>query len=158
MTFNVRSGIVPGSSAALHSLRMRDERFFIRDIARQAGVSVDTVRHYERKGLLGSVGRDASGYRRYDAAALKRVRIIRRALLLGFTLDELARVFRQRAAGQPPCRSVRALAAQKLGELDERIAAMTTLRDRLTQIVRSWDDELERTPPNAFAHLLDTLA
>ena len=137
---------------------MHDKLLFIRDIAREVSVSVDTVRHYERKGLLGPVERDRSGYRRYDGRTLHRVRIIRRALTLGFTLDELSRIFRQRDAGQAPCRGVRALASQKLADLEERIAMMTTLRDSLRQITKSWDDQLQQTPENGFAHLLETLA
>jgi DNA-binding transcriptional MerR regulator len=137
---------------------MHDKMLFIRDIARETGVSVDTVRHYERKGLLGPVERDRSGYRRYDGMTLRRIRIVRRALTLGFTLDELARIFRQRAAGQAPCRGVRALASQKLADLEERIAMMTTLRDSLVRITKSWDEQLEHTPENGFAHLLEMLA
>src|SRR5258706_15615859 len=94
---------------------------FIGTVASQTGVSVDTVRHYERKGLLFNVARDASGYRRYPAETIDRIRVVRAALAIGFTLDELARIFRQRASGKPPCAHVRDLAIRKLEELDERI-------------------------------------
>lgn len=133
-------------------LRMR-----IGDIAVHVGVSVDTIRHYERKGVLGAIERDPSGYRRYTADTLRRVTMVRRALTLGFTLDELATVFRQRAAGRPPCRTVRALAARKLTETDERIAQLTSLRDRLEGIIEQWDTQLEKTPEGGFAHLLESL-
>jgi len=133
------------------------ERLLIGEVAERAGVSADTVRHYERKGLLGTIARDDSGYRRYDEMTIRRVRVVRRALAFGFTLDELARVFRQRAANQPPCRAVRALAAQKLTDVERRIDELHALRDALARLVRSWDEQLERTPPNAFAHLLETL-
>src|SRR5258708_32535736 len=88
----------------------------IGDVAKQTGVSVDTVRHYERKGVIEGVVRDGSGYRRYPAATIDRIRVVRRALGIGFTLDELARIFRQRASGHPPCRQVRDVAARQLGE------------------------------------------
>jgi DNA-binding transcriptional MerR regulator len=129
----------------------------IGDIARNAGVSVDTIRHYERKGVLGAIERDPSGYRRYTEATLRRVTMVRRALTLGFTLDELATVFRQRAAGRPPCRTVRTLAARKLTETDDRIAQLTALRDRLEGIIEQWDAQLEKTPEGGFAHLLESL-
>lgn len=136
---------------------MNSDLLLVGEVASQTGVSVDTVRHYERKGLLQDVARDGSGYRRYPAGTVTRIRVIRRALGIGFTLDELARVFRQRAAGRPPCGQVRALAAQKLAQLDERIAAMTALRAALADIVAGWEQRLQNTPDGGFAHLLETL-
>lgn len=136
---------------------MSHESIRIGDIAKEAGVSVDTIRYYERKGVLGAVERDPSGYRRYGADTLQRVAMVRRALTLGFTLDELATILRQRAAGRPPCRNVRALAARKLSEAEERIAMLIALRDKLEGIIQSWDHRLEKTPEGGFAHLLESL-
>jgi DNA-binding transcriptional MerR regulator len=136
---------------------MDDERFLIRDIARDAGVSVDTIRHYERKGVLGNVERDGSGYRRYTPDTMRRVQMVRRALTLGFTLDELASFFRQREAGRAPCKTVRALAARKLVEAEERIATLMSLRDNLARVIETWDSRLERTPQGGFAYLLESL-
>jgi DNA-binding transcriptional MerR regulator len=129
----------------------------IREVATQIGVSVDTVRHYERKGVLGDVARDESGYRRYPLETVQRIRVIRRALSIGFTLDELARIFRQRASGRPPCAQVRDLATRKLAELDERIAAMNAVRAALSETVSAWERRLETTPDGGFAHLLESL-
>jgi len=129
----------------------------IGDIAREAGVSVDTIRHYERKGVLGDVARDGSGYRRYDPDTLRRVAIVRRALSIGFTLDELARFFKQRASGSPPCRSVRALAEKKLTEIDERMAALASVRTSLARTIEAWDSKLDGTPPGGFARLFEEL-
>jgi MerR family transcriptional regulator, copper efflux regulator len=127
------------------------------DVASQAGVSVDTVRHYERKGVLLDVSRDESGYRRYPAGAVQRVLVIRKAIALGFSLDELADIFRERAAGKPPCGRVRDLARRKLDELDERIAALTALRALLAGTVTGWDDRLRNTKDGDFARLLETI-
>jgi DNA-binding transcriptional MerR regulator len=66
-------------------------------LARAAGVSTDTLRHYERKGVLGAPRRSANGYREYPPESLERVRLIRRALCFGLTLDELARPRHARA-------------------------------------------------------------
>src|SRR6266404_5381549 len=85
------------------------------ELAKAAGVSTDTLRHYERKGLL-TPRRSPNGYRAYPAQALDRVRLVRTALALGFRLDDLARVFKVRSNGGAPCRQVRALAAAKLDE------------------------------------------
>lgn len=128
------------------------------ELARQAGVSADTLRHYERKGLLAPPHRGANGYRIYPAGAVTRVRLIQRALDMGFTLEDLARVLRQRDAGGAPCRQVRAIAEARLVELNERIAGMTALRDELRQLVHDWDARLAALAPGQRAGLLDALA
>lgn len=136
---------------------MTSDLLLIGNVASQAGVSVDTVRHYERKGILSNVVRDGSGYRRYPAETVDRIRMVRQALAIGFTLDELARIFRQRASGRPPCTYVRDLANRKLAELDERIAAMNAVRAVLAETAMSWDKRLQSTPEGGFAYLLETL-
>src|SRR5437773_925083 len=88
------------------------------ELARQAGVSADTLRHYERKGLIARPRRSPNGYREYPASTLDRVRLIRSALAVGFTLDELARILKERDQGGAPCRQVRQLAAEKLAEVE----------------------------------------
>lgn len=136
---------------------MSSDLLLIGSVASRTGVSVDTVRHYERKGLLPDVIRDANGYRRYPAETIDRIRIVRAALAIGFSLDELARVFRQRASGKPPCAYVRDLATRKLAELDERIAAMIAVRAVLSATAVSWEQRLQATPDGGFAHLLESL-
>src|SRR5215210_4789107 len=90
------------------------EGFLSGELARLAGVSTDTLRHYERKGVLPAARRLNNGYRKYPLDSLDRVRLIRRALAVGFTLDELAQILKARDHGQAPCREVRTLAAEKL--------------------------------------------
>jgi DNA-binding transcriptional MerR regulator len=128
------------------------------ELARQAGVSADTLRHYEKKGLLAPPHRGTNGYRMYPPEALARVRLIQRALDMGFTLDDLARVLRQRDAGGTPCGEVRAIAASRLAELDARIAGMVELRDELRVLVREWDTRIAAVPAGRRAGLLDALA
>ena len=77
------------------------------EVARRAGVSADTLRHYEQRGLLRKPRRLANGYRAYPPEALDRVLLIQRALAVGFTLDELAEILRDRDGGRPPCRKGR---------------------------------------------------
>jgi DNA-binding transcriptional MerR regulator len=127
------------------------------ELARAAGVSPDTLRHYERRGLLSRPLRDGNGYRRYPPDALQRVNVIQRALDAGFTLAELARVLRQRDAGGVPCREVLAIASARLADLDQRIAGLIDLRARLTTLVAAWTRTLDRTPAGTRARLLDTL-
>jgi DNA-binding transcriptional MerR regulator len=128
------------------------------EVARRAGVSTDTVRHYERKGLLPRARRSANGYREYPAGTEQAVRLIRNALTVGFTLEELARVLAARARGEAPCRTVRALAGDKLDVMDQRLADLQGARDRLHAVLADWDARLLRTPEGQRAGLLEALA
>ena len=128
-----------------------------RDVARVTGVSTDTLRHYERKGLLPGVMRSAAGYRRYSAATVERVMLIQRALVVGFSLAELQRVLGIRDGGGAPCRQVRTLVGQRFEELNGRIAQLLALRDELGLLMSEWDKRLLKTADGERAHLLDTL-
>ncbi len=127
------------------------------EVARACGVSVDTIRHYERLGVIPAAARGANGYRRYDEEAVDRVNLVRRAVAIGFSLDEIARIFRQLAAGRPPCREVREMAAGKLAELDRRIAEMIAMRDELESVIDHWDAQLAATADGQPARLLETM-
>ena len=127
-------------------------------LAEAAGVSTDTLRHYERKGVLLPPPRSANGYRRYPVSALERVRLIRSSLAIGFTLDELARILSERDKGGSPCREVHGLAVKKLAELEEQIRSLTDFRKRLRLVVEDWNDRVSRTRSGAQARLLDSLS
>lgn len=126
-------------------------------LARLAGVSVDTLRHYELKGLLPAPPRSPNGYREYPADALGRVRLVRRAVALGFTLDELGRILAVRDRGGAPCGRVRALAQSKLATIEARLAALTAARDLMHAVLARWDGLLAAAPPDGRAGLLDAL-
>ena len=128
-----------------------------RDVARAAGVSTDTLRHYERKGLLPGVTRTAAGYRQYSAATVQRVLLIQRALVVGFSLQDLHRVLGVRDNGGAPCRSVRDLVGRRLEDLNQGIKELISLRDDLRVLVDEWDTTLAKTPQGQRAHLLETL-
>jgi DNA-binding transcriptional MerR regulator len=127
------------------------------ELARLAGVSADTLRHYEQKGLLPKAPRSANGYREYPAQACARVRLVRRAVALGFTLDEVSRILAVRDRGGAPCRSVRVLAEAKLGVLENRLSELSAARDSLRAVLRHWDALLEKAPDGERAGLLDAL-
>ena len=128
------------------------------ELARLAGVSTDTLRHYERLGLIAKPRRSSNSYREYPVDTLARVRVIQSAVGLGFTLAELARIFRIRESGGAPCREVRELARRKAGELETRLRQIRQLRDRLRSMIRHWDGVLAETPPGSPARLLESLA
>jgi DNA-binding transcriptional MerR regulator len=127
------------------------------ELARRAGVSADTLRHYEAKGLLPAPARSGNGYREYPPEALARVSLVRRAVALGFTLDELARIVKVRDQGGAPCHEVRALAAAKLALLEDRVAELQGACDRLRSVLERWDTLLDATPAGKRAALLDAL-
>jgi DNA-binding transcriptional MerR regulator len=127
------------------------------ELARRAGVSPDTVRFYERRGVLARARRTSNGYRQYPRESVERVRLVRRALALGFTLDELRLILITRDTGGTPCRAVRALAAEKLEALETRLEELERLRDRIRAVLRDWDARLSRTPRGERAGLLQAL-
>ncbi|HEX5732226.1 MAG TPA: heavy metal-responsive transcriptional regulator [Blastocatellia bacterium] len=128
------------------------------ELARLCGVSTDTLRHYERKGLLPAPRRSRNGYRQYSADSLDRVRLIRRALAIGFRIDELAVILKERDRGGTPCRRVRALAEAKLNEIEARLHEIQSVRDDLRAVLRDWDARLGKTTASERAGLLEALA
>ena len=128
-----------------------------RQVASATGVSTDTLRHYERNGLLPAVTRTAAGYRQYPSATVQRVLLIQRALVVGFSLADLKRVLGVRDKGGAPCGSVRQLVGERLDELNRRIEELTALRRELRLQLQEWDAKLARTPLGQRAHLLETL-
>ena len=105
----------------------------IGQLAQRAGVAIDTVRYYERSGMLAPAGRLASGYRRYGEAELKRLRFIRRAKALGFTLDEIRALLTLGA--ERSVAKVREAAEAKLADVSHRIAELERIRDGLATLV-----------------------
>src|ERR1700730_18645008 len=138
---------------------MSSEKNFYRsgELAELAGISTDTLRHYERKRVLARPLRKANDYRQYPTSALQRVRLIRRAIAVGFTLDELASVLNVRDSGGAPCVEVRALAAAKLSDIETRLREMSELRNELRVVLKDWDKRLKHRGTGQPAHLLESL-
>jgi len=125
------------------------------ELARRAGVSPDTLRHYERRGLLPRPERSAAGYRLYSPTALDRVRLIRGALSIGFTVSELGAIFADRDCGGAPCRRVRGLAAEKLAAVELQLRVLRFWRRELRAALTDWDRRLRHTPEGKRAGLLE---
>ncbi|HEY6399823.1 MAG TPA: heavy metal-responsive transcriptional regulator [Blastocatellia bacterium] len=111
----------------------------IGEVARRAGVGVETLRFYERAGLLDRPARTEGGYRLYDAKALKTLEFIKRAQSLGFTLDEIKRIITESRAGQRPCAEVRETVRKRLAELDDQMARIRRYRNALATTLKQWD-------------------
>ena len=103
-------------------------------LAKTAGVNIETIRYYQRLGLLVEPSKPMSGHRRYRPEQVKRVRFIKRAQALGFTLDEVASLLQLNAACA--CDETRALAARKLALIDQKMAALTAMRQALDGLVQ----------------------
>jgi DNA-binding transcriptional MerR regulator len=121
-------------------------------------VSTDTLRHYEKLGLLKKPPRTPSGYRAYPPESLDRVLLIRNALACGFTLKELVTILRVRDAGGVPCRKVASLAHEKVQQLATQIDRLIRLRDALKRTAEEWDRRLENVSPHGRANLLESLS
>jgi Hg(II)-responsive transcriptional regulator len=108
--------------------------------AREAGLGVDTLRYYERRGLLPRPARTAGGYRLYGSEAVRRLRFIRRAQELGFTLREIARLLELADGRAGGCREVCSFAEGKARELAARIRDLTRMKKILDALVRKCPD------------------
>src|SRR5262245_44882246 len=109
----------------------------IGELARRAGVGVDTVRFYERQGLLEEPARRASGYRQYGEAVVARLRFIKRAQALGFSLKEVAELLAFRADPETTCAEVRQRALAKVADIEAKIKDLQRIREALLQATTS---------------------
>lgn len=111
------------------------------EVAEAAGVNKETLRYYERRGLLGPPDRSPGGHRLYDARAVTTLRVIKAAQRLGFTLTEVAELLE---VGRPRGhhRGLQAQARDKLVEVEQRITDLTTIRDNLRAAVDAGCDDL----------------
>ena len=106
-------------------------------LADEAGVNVETIRYYQRRGLMLEPDKPINGQRRYSAAVIKRVRFIKRAQVLGFTLDEVGSLLELDAAHA--CAETRELAAHKLQVIERKLADLKAMRKALTALLRQCD-------------------
>jgi DNA-binding transcriptional MerR regulator len=126
-------------------------------LAKAASVSPDTIRHYEKIGVLPRASRTEAGYRVYPASAVERVLVVQRALRIGFTLAELAEVLKARDAGGAPCARVYQLAQAKLKGIAADIEALRSTERRLKKVLADWGRRMQRTGPGQKSHLLHSL-
>lgn len=114
--------------------RMTEPPMRIGELAQRAGVNIQTVRYYERRGLLPEPQRRPSGYREYDPAALERLRFIRRAQELGFTLAEIGELLELRHDPHTPAAAVKARAEAKIADIDHRMHDLERIRHALVHL------------------------
>ena len=125
--------------------------YTIGQLSSHTGLSVETLRFYERKHLLEPTTRSASGYRLYDENLLERIATIRRAKSLGFTIQEISEflgLYFATDRDDSTCESVNRLAKEKLRSIETKIADLETMRDRLSPLLKNCqaDDNLNECP------------
>lgn len=112
---------------------MEGNGFLIGELAQRAGVNRETLRYYERRGLLRPSRRSASGYRLYDSAAAERLSFIKRAQAFGFTLDEISVLLGLRPESPRSCRRVLNILDKKVEELARTITEMKRFHQQLSR-------------------------
>lgn len=123
----------------------------IGQVARQAGVNVETVRFYQRRRLIAEPKKPLSGYRHYDAGTVARLRFIKRAQELGFTLKEISNLL---LLGDGHCADTKGLAAKKLATVKAKIADLQAMRKVLEELIR----KCETNPKQKSCPIVTSLA
>jgi Hg(II)-responsive transcriptional regulator len=123
------------------------------EVAEQAGVNPQTLRYYERRGLLPDPPRTTTGYRSYGPDAVRTVRFVKRAQELGFSLDEVETLLHLADGGPHSCEAAQSLAADRITDLDAKIAALTSMRASLQLLL----DTCSRPRRARTCPLLDSL-
>jgi len=117
----------------------------IGELSKQSGVSIDTIRYYEQRGLIPTAVRSASGYRQYAADDVSRLRFIVQAKELGFTLEEIGQLLALRADACS-CTEVRTFAEAKAGEIEARIHKLSRMRQILLKLAEECEQSSDADP------------
>jgi MerR family mercuric resistance operon transcriptional regulator len=125
----------------------------IGEVATLAGVNIQTVRYYERRGLLLTPGRTTAGYRQYGEAVVPRIRFIRRAQELGFTLEEIAELLALRVRHSEACHEVSDRATAKIALVQRKLGELENLKRALVGLVEA----CRHRAPTAECPILEAL-
>jgi MerR family copper efflux transcriptional regulator len=136
---------------------MSSQKLTVSQLARLAGVGPDSIRHYERIGLVPRAERSRSGYRTWIAQEVEYLRWVAPAKRAGFTLRELVEIFRLYRAGSAPCSTVQDLLQRKLADLDRKIDELSILRAELGRVSLRWEGRLHRASFGDRVPLFDDL-
>ena len=126
---------------------MSESSLQIGEISKQADVSIDTVRYYEKRKLIQSVSRTYGGFRLFKPHTVEQIKFIKQAQEFGFSLDEIIGLLGSGSAEE--CQKVRDLLQQKISEVDEQIKKMKVFKKTLSNHLKACDKELEKKGQNA---------
>lgn len=131
---------------------MNESLLQIGELARQANVSIDTVRYYERRGLLPRAPRSSGGYRLFSSGTVDRVGFIKQGQEMGFSLDEIGELLA--TGGAEECRRVGELLQTKITEVDQKMKSMRAFRKTLAEHLLKCNVELQSHGTNASCPVL----
>jgi MerR family mercuric resistance operon transcriptional regulator len=117
------------------------EHLTIGQLARRTGIGVETIRFYERRGLIPEPPRSAAGYRQYRPDAVRRVMFIRHAKALGFSLEEVSELLALRVDPESGCADACGRARKKVSDIEQRIAELERMRDRLGRLLEACEQD-----------------
>jgi len=129
------------------------DRLTIGEVAKQAQVRIETLRYYERMGLVTPPPRNGANYRLYPEETVRRVQFIKRAQQLGFSLKEIMELLALRATPETPCADVRTRALDKITAIEEKLRALRAMKHALAQLVEECTGQGEITDCPILASL-----
>jgi len=143
------SAIVDNTQVALH----------VGSVAKKTGVGVQTLHYYERINLLPKPVRSEANYRLYSADVVRRIRFIKKAQAVGFTLAEIKEILTLKSHGRAPCRKVAELGEKHLRDIDARLAQLSRYRRAVAQSLVSWREKTahRRNCAGEFCDLIERL-
>lgn len=131
--------------------------FRIGEIARQTGVSADTIRYYTQKQFLAPRRDPVNGYQLYSTGDVQRVRFILQAKRLGYTLKEIDEIFAEARRGRSPCPRVREIISARIGENRRRLDELKALQRRMEVALDRWKSLPDGIPDgDSVCHLIET--
>ncbi|HEU5245649.1 MAG TPA: heavy metal-responsive transcriptional regulator [Candidatus Udaeobacter sp.] len=138
---------------------VHDDLLKVGAVAKAAGVGVQTLHYYERLGLLPKPQRSTANYRLYSTDAIRRVKFIKKAQVIGLTLEETKQILDLKERGRAPCRQVAELGEKHLREIDTRLAELRKYRRALADALSDWREEntTERACAGEFCDLIERL-
>lgn len=123
------------------------------ELAKKVKVNVQTIRYYERRGLLPEPPRNESGYRQYSQNAVRRMEFIKRAKKLGFTLKEISELLSLRVDSNTTCNEVKELTEDKISDMEEKIRTLQEMKEALGKLLSACTG----TGPTSECPILDAL-
>lgn len=130
----------------------------VSELAKSIGVPAHVVRYYTRAGLLKPRRDRGNRYRLYTDADVTRLRFIRRAKLLGFTLDDIRQILRDADRRRSPCPTTRKIIVTRLNESKKRLAALVELEGRMKTAIKAWRSMPDAVPTgDSICHLIEAV-
>lgn len=128
------------------------------ELSKATQITTDTIRHYVRIGLLSPSRNPDNGYKLFSNDDLKRVKFIRRAKGLGFTLHDIQTIFNQSNEGRSPCPEVRQIIRYRIDENRIRLAELNRLQQRMDDALKHWESMPDGEPDGeAICHLIESI-